>query len=508
MRRLVPPEPLRTLNPAVSHSAAAILAKLLDRPPTGSAATSRRRTARGRRAAPRGPSHCGHAGAFDAGEGSRSGGAGTGGSSTVLAVALVALILLFCRRRSSRCAGTQLAAQAQRRSSGTRRSVAADDASQLPGSPAWKSALASGSERTERGLRAAGRGGRVRRRPTTLTGRLAARGRDGRSIRARQAALKSALAEALVLVAPPEARAGGFSPAGVAAGLRWNEAAGRLFAPDARPGRTRSPRGRTRGTAGTGSGAAARRPPIATATPTSASTASTSPRPAGSASRRCRRWCGSATGNPVQIRRGSAARRVPRRQHRPGRGRRGVFQRVPGGDPRLPVRGRQPPASQRLQAEAVRRSRGRLSPRARTEAGLAGGAVATAGWPARPAPLEGRRGRLHRGARPTPPRRRDCTFCAPKVQHRRQRRGRCRRRFRRGDEAASRRTRSVGWRGNQRMAKEPEQALADFDAALRLSPTMRKALLGKGIAVGRPPTPRGGRGYGVRPAAGSIPGPS
>jgi tetratricopeptide (TPR) repeat protein len=43
----------------------------------------------------------------------------------------------------------------------------------------------------------------------------------------------------------------------------------------------------------------------------------------------------------------------------------------------------------------------------------------------------------------------------------------------------------ISWvaRGNQKMQKEPTQALADFEAALKLAPNMREALLDKAIVL-------------------------
>ena len=46
---------------------------------------------------------------------------------------------------------------------------------------------------------------------------------------------------------------------------------------------------------------------------------------------------------------------------------------------------------------------------------------------------------------------------------------------------------ALSWatRGRWRMEKEPQKALADYDAALRLEPTLRDALLNKATAPGR-----------------------
>ncbi|MBN9118593.1 MAG: protein kinase [Planctomycetes bacterium] len=228
--RYLPHEPVRAANPAVSHSVAAIVAKLLDPAPAcryqtagelcedvarhlanrplrfASCPSARARAAKWRRRNPR--------------------------LATALAVAAAALLLLVLPATVIAVRQSQLAARAKevRRAEAI---VAADDAvAQL------RLASAELGSRVDPAARARGLASAravVDRYAVADDPAWESHPAVAALDPSRRAALRSALAEALVLMTRAEAQAGGFSREGVEAGMRWSVAARRLFPDDARP---------------------------------------------------------------------------------------------------------------------------------------------------------------------------------------------------------------------------------------------------------------------------------
>jgi serine/threonine protein kinase/lipoprotein NlpI len=222
-------EPVRALNPAVSHSVAAVVAKLLDPDPArryqtaadlredvtrhladeplrhASCPSGRERLAKWRRRHPR--------------------------LATAAAVAAVALTLFVLPATVIAVRQSQL----NERMKAVQRAeavVKAEDAVAELRVAAVELGSRSDPAARARGLDAA----------RAVVERYAAADPDWEARPdvaplddARRGALRAALAEVLVLMTRAEAQAGGFSPEAVEAGLRWNAAAARLFAPDARP---------------------------------------------------------------------------------------------------------------------------------------------------------------------------------------------------------------------------------------------------------------------------------
>lgn len=228
--RLAPPEPVRTSNPVVPPAVAAVLAKLLapapewryrsardlqedvarhlaDRPLRhASSASVRERLAKWRRRNRR--------------------------LAPVLGVAVAALVLLILPATVIAVRQSQLAARAKEVQH-AEATVAAEEAIAR-----LRIACVEVGSRVDPTVPA--RGLRTARAVVAEYGAADAPGWEERPAvaalgPARRAALRTAIAEALVLMARAEGAVGGYSPAAVANGLRWNEAAGRLFAPGERP---------------------------------------------------------------------------------------------------------------------------------------------------------------------------------------------------------------------------------------------------------------------------------
>lgn len=228
--RYVAPEPVRQLNPAVSHSVAAIVVKLLDPDPAcryQSAAelhedvtrhladeplkyawcpSRRERLAKWRRRHPR--------------------------LATALAVATAALTLLVLPATAVAVRQTQLANRAKeiQRAEAT---VAAEEAMGELRVAAVELGSRVDPAARARGLHTAR--DVVDRYAVAVDPHWEARPLVAALDDDHRAALKAALAEVLVVMTRIEAQTGGFSPASVEAGLRWNAAAERLFPTERRP---------------------------------------------------------------------------------------------------------------------------------------------------------------------------------------------------------------------------------------------------------------------------------
>jgi tetratricopeptide (TPR) repeat protein/tRNA A-37 threonylcarbamoyl transferase component Bud32 len=228
--RLAPPEPVRTLNPAVSSAVAAILAKLLSPDPEWRYRSARElREDVARHLADRPLRHASSASVRERVAKWRR---RNRRLAPVLGVAVAALVLLILPATVIAVRQSQLAARAKevRRAEAT---VAAEEAVARLRIAAVEIGFRADPAAPARGLRTA-------RAVVAEYGAADAPGWEERPAvaeldPARRVALRAALAEALVLMARAEGAAGGYSPGAVADGLRWNEAAARLFPPGERP---------------------------------------------------------------------------------------------------------------------------------------------------------------------------------------------------------------------------------------------------------------------------------
>jgi serine/threonine protein kinase/tetratricopeptide (TPR) repeat protein len=228
--RRVPPKPVCVLNPAVSHAVAAILAKLLDPAPDRRYRSTRELREDVARHLTDRPLR--HATSTSVRERLAKWRRRNRRLVPVLSVAVVTLVLLVLPVTVIAVRQSQLAARAQEVQR-AEAALAADDAVARLRLAGVEIGSRTDPAAPERGLQAAR--AVVAEYGAADDPQWEARPAVAALEPGRRTALKSALAEALVLMARAEALVGGYSHDAVDAALRWNEAAGRLFAADKRP---------------------------------------------------------------------------------------------------------------------------------------------------------------------------------------------------------------------------------------------------------------------------------
>lgn len=234
--RAVPPEPVRAVNPAVSRSVAAIVVKLLDPDPARRYQTADQlREDVARHLADR---SLRHAPCPSVRERLAKWRRRNRRLAPALAVAVAALLLFILPATLIAARQAQIAARAEEVAARAREvqraeaAVGAEEAIAQLRVAATELGSRVDPTSPERGLRSARA---VVDRYGVTESDWEARPAVSALDPGRQSALKSALAEVLILMTRAEAETGGFAPGAVATGLRWNAAAGRLFEPDARP---------------------------------------------------------------------------------------------------------------------------------------------------------------------------------------------------------------------------------------------------------------------------------